>query len=129
MNYFIKIFLISVISFTNHSRLAAQDVLIKEYHVEHGLPSDIVYEVFQDSDKFIWFSTELGVSRFDGKYFKNYDFDENLPDNVVFEIKETYDKNKWFLTANGKVSFLNKSDEIVLDTALNLSSFIRVDEN
>jgi len=81
----------------------------KKYSVDDGLSSNIVYEVYQGSDKYLWFSTELGVSRFDGKNFANYSFKNNLPDNVVYETKELDSKDKWFLSGNGKLSFLSYS--------------------
>jgi hypothetical protein len=107
-----------------NTSLFSQDIITKEYRSGNGLPSDIVYEVFQDSDKFLWFSTEFGVSRFNGKQFSNYGFNEKLPDNVIFETKETEGYRKWFLSGNGKVSYLTNEGVIEKDTLLNLKAFI-----
>jgi hypothetical protein len=37
-----------------------------------GLPSNCVYNIFQDSKGFIWISTEAGLCRYDGYQFKTY---------------------------------------------------------
>jgi hypothetical protein len=37
-----------------------------------GLPANAVYDVFQDSKGFMWFATDEGVCRYDGKKFKSY---------------------------------------------------------
>lgn len=40
--------------------------------MEDGLPARMVYYIAQDQEGFIWLSTQLGVHRFDGQYFKTY---------------------------------------------------------
>ncbi len=37
-----------------------------------GLPSNKVFDIYEDSEHFIWIASETGISRFDGKEFKNY---------------------------------------------------------
>jgi|GEM_PF-5740726 len=39
---------------------------------EEGLPSMTIYNLLQDSRGFMWFGTEAGVCRFDGRNFKVY---------------------------------------------------------
>jgi ligand-binding sensor domain-containing protein len=50
----------------------------RHYTVEDGLPGSEVYKVFQDSKGFMWFSTNMGVSRFDGKVFRNFSTEDGL---------------------------------------------------
>ncbi len=40
--------------------------------MEDGLPARMVYHIAQDGDGFLWVSTQLGIHRFDGRYFKTY---------------------------------------------------------
>lgn len=40
-----------------------------------GLPSNSVYDIFQDSKGFIWFATNKGICRYDGSKFINYTSD------------------------------------------------------
>ncbi len=70
---------------------------VDNYQVDNGLPSSFVYYVFQDSKGFIWFSTETGVSRYDGYSFVSYTTDDGLTDNEVFTIHEDTKGRIWFL--------------------------------
>lgn len=40
-----------------------------------GLPSNSVYDIFQDSKGFMWFATGKGLSKYDGNYFKTFTAD------------------------------------------------------
>jgi ligand-binding sensor domain-containing protein len=80
--------------------LAAQSSLFRNYTTKDGLPSLEVYNVMQDSKGYMWFSTEKGVSRFDGYEFKTFTTNEGLADNMVFESKEDYKGRIWFRSTN-----------------------------
>lgn len=41
-----------------------------------GLPSNSVYDIFQDSKGFMWFATGKGICRYDGSTFKTFTSDE-----------------------------------------------------
>ena len=41
----------------------------------NGLPSNSVYDIFQDSKGFMWFATGKGLCRYDGSVFKTYTSD------------------------------------------------------
>lgn len=51
----------------------AQQYYIKSYSSENGLPTNIITGVCQDQEGYMWFSTFIGLSRYDGFEFKNYD--------------------------------------------------------
>jgi ligand-binding sensor domain-containing protein len=70
-----------------------------------GLPSDNVYDALVDSDGFIWFSTDNGVSRFDGSVFQNFSLSDGLPDNEVFSLFLDSKRRLWFGTFNGVPGF------------------------
>ncbi|HWY37754.1 MAG TPA: histidine kinase [Bacteroidia bacterium] len=89
----------------------AQKLILKNYKVKNGLPSNEVYCVFQDSKGFIWFGTDDGVSRFDGYIFKNYTTEDGLADNVVFGIIEDKHGRIWFRSLSGKLCYI-KNDAI-----------------
>ena len=36
------------------------------------MPTEVVYDVYQDRKGFIWLSTEQGLFRYDGKNYQNY---------------------------------------------------------
>jgi len=71
------------------------------YHVSdnEGLNNNNVNSIIRDSNNFIWFATENGLSRFDGYSVKNYcysDTDQTSAFGVAFkELILDYDKNLW----------------------------------
>ncbi|HEY6505836.1 MAG TPA: histidine kinase [Chitinophagaceae bacterium] len=66
--------------------LQAQSYSSVHYDTKDGLPSATVYDISQDKDGFIWFATENGLSRFDGKNFKTFTTKDGLPDNSVLKV-------------------------------------------
>lgn len=77
----------------------------QRYSIDDGLPSSMVYHIFQDSKGYIWFATSNGVSRFDGYKFMNFDVQSGLVDNDVFEIYEDYKHRIWFIPMSGKLCY------------------------
>src|SRR6185312_12695078 len=83
----------------------AQSAAYRNYSVKDGLPSSEVYHVMQDSKGYMWFSTNRGVSRFDGYTFKSFTPSEGLPDPVILECKEDYKGRIWFRALSGRLSY------------------------
>ncbi|MEO9484839.1 MAG: histidine kinase [Ekhidna sp.] len=83
-----------------------QSVNETNYTVKDGLPSNTVYCVRQDSQGFVWFGTDAGLSRFDGAKFKNYGLKEGLPDMEVLNFYEDSFGRIWIYTFNGKVCYI-----------------------
>jgi len=75
----------------------SQQPSLRNYTVDDGLPSSEVYHVIQDSKGYVWFATNMGVSRFDGRSFRNFDVQNGLPENTVFEIYEDSKQRLWFV--------------------------------
>ena len=48
------------------------------YHIskQNGMPTEVVYDLFQDKKGYIWLSTEQGLYRFDGKNYQSYTLEE-----------------------------------------------------
>lgn len=53
--------------------IQGQQLLFRNYTTRDGLLSNVNYYFFQDSEGYLWISTESGLSRFDGKNFKNFE--------------------------------------------------------
>lgn len=83
----------------------SQSGSFRHYTTSDGLSSSIVYSCTQDEQGYIWFSTDAGVCRFDGKHFERFTNSDGLSDNEVFRIFEDHKKRIWFLTYNGHLSF------------------------
>jgi ligand-binding sensor domain-containing protein len=63
---------------------------VQHYTVNNGLPSNCVYSATEDLNGNIWFASENGVSRFDGKKFRNYGIKEGLKNNEILSVKFRY---------------------------------------
>lgn len=83
----------------------AQSVHFRHYTVNDGLPGDIVYYSVSDSKGYMWFCTESGVSRFDGKSFETFTIKDGLADNDNFRCVEDLKGRIWFSSYNGKLSY------------------------
>lgn len=81
-----RLLLYFLIAVTSTFHLQAQSYGFIHYDTKDGLPSATVYDITQDEDGFVWFATENGLSRFDGKNFRTYTTKDGLPDNSVLKV-------------------------------------------
>ena len=85
--------------------LNAQDPLLRHYTTNDGIPSDKISPMIQDKDGFIWFGTDVGVTRFDGIKFRNFTLSDGLSDSHILKVKTDSKGRVWFLGQNGTVSY------------------------
>ncbi len=85
--------------------LLAQSPVYRNYTVNDGLPSQVVYCALQDHQGYMWFGTDAGVSRFDGRQFQNFTNTDGLSDNEVLKVFEDSQNRIWFLMLNGTLSY------------------------
>jgi ligand-binding sensor domain-containing protein len=78
------------------------------YSIKDGLPSNETYDVFQDSQGFMWIGTDNGVVKYNGSEFKTYTTNDGLTDNTIFKINEDRHGRIWFMTYNRKLSYFLK---------------------
>lgn len=120
-----RILFCSLFFFSCFPFASARQPLLRHYTEKDGLPSNVVYDVFQDSKGYIWFSTDKGVSRFDGAEFRNFSADDGIPDNEVFSLRED-DRHRYWLTCyNYKACYIRNGK---VHTAANDSLCRRIDE-
>ena len=101
---FFKVFIVLVLySLPSFSQFPQPN--FRHYTVEDGLPSSEVYHAMQDSKGYIWFATDMGVSKFNGYEFQNFNLKDGLPDNIVFNIYEDYNGRIWFISHSGKLAY------------------------
>ncbi len=74
---------------------AQEYTLLNHFTTNNGLPSNHIYDILQDNQGFLWFATDNGISRFDGKYFQNYTTEDGLSSNEVIQIAQTSDGVIW----------------------------------
>ena len=77
-------------------------------NTDNGLSHHKVNVIFQDSRGFMWFGTEDGLNRYDGKYFTKYSNDvsnkSSLSGNIITCITEDENQFLWISTAEGGIS-------------------------
>jgi signal transduction histidine kinase/ligand-binding sensor domain-containing protein len=83
----------------------AGESIYKNYSIKDGLPSQTVYCAIQDNQGFMWFGTDAGVCRFDGKNFKIFTTNNGLPDNEILRMNKDSKGRIWFLSLKGMLSY------------------------
>ncbi len=100
---------VNAIDFANYN--------VKQYSIVDGMLSNEITAILQDSNGFMWFGTNNGLSRFDGYNFTNFksDFKKTtyLLSNQISALEEDFDNNIWIGTTLG-INILNvKTGEMV----------------
>ena len=79
------------------------------YTAAEGLANSHIHDIFQDSKGFIWFSTENGLSRFDGIKFNTFNLDRStstsIASNTVRLVLEDSMGKLWVGTSAGLQTF------------------------
>jgi hypothetical protein len=90
------------------SFLAGQGYSYVNYNIKEGLAGSMVYCMVQDHDGFIWFGTETGLSRFDGKRFVNFTTFDGLPDNEIVRLFADSKNRVWIIPFQSKPCYYYK---------------------
>lgn len=83
----------------------AQDPFYYRVDKTKGLPSNTVYDIFQDSKGFIWFATGSGLCRYDGYRFATYVSDEQTL-KAGSNIKEDKYGRIWYMNFDGYIYYV-----------------------
>ncbi|MCI0490249.1 MAG: histidine kinase [Blastocatellia bacterium] len=78
---------------------------IKVYTTADGLGHHFVNRIFPDSRGFLWFCTQEGLSRFDGREIITYGVEQGLPHPMVADILETRNGAYWIGSGRGVYRF------------------------
>ncbi|MCW3161015.1 sensor histidine kinase [Chryseobacterium oryctis] len=70
-----------------------------------GMPSDMVFDVFQDNRGFMWYATGKGICRFDGSQIKTY-ISADFPIKSVSNINQDFKGRIWFQDFNGTIFYI-----------------------
>ena len=89
--------------------ILAQDPYSINYSINEGFPTSTTYSVAQDKNGFLWFSTDVGIVKYDSHNFELFNTDRGLTDNEVFQMKTDFKGRAWLLTLNGKPSYIYKN--------------------
>jgi two-component sensor histidine kinase len=75
------------------------------YGIEDGLPSNMIYDIYQDPDGFIWIGTDKGVARYNGQKFETFTTADGLSDNECFFFQPDHYGRMWIGTYNGELCY------------------------
>jgi ligand-binding sensor domain-containing protein/anti-sigma regulatory factor (Ser/Thr protein kinase) len=99
----------------------AQDLPVIKYTTQQGLGHAVVYRIYEDKKGFLWFSTDNGLTRFDGENFKNFTEADGLRSSFIFGLTEN-DTTTILSTFGGG---LQCTDGYTIDTVKSLAPNIR----
>ncbi len=87
------------------NNLLANNLRFHSLTTADGLPSNSVYQTYQQRNGIIWFATDRGASRYDGKSYRHFFYSPGTPNhitnNFVIQILEDNLGNIWILTEDG----------------------------
>lgn len=98
MRYLLLFLLFSVYSF-------AQDPYYISINKSNGLPSNSVYDIYQDSKQFIWFATSKGICRIDGTQIKHFNSNQ-ITTRAVSNLYEDDLGRIWYQDFNGTIYYI-----------------------
>jgi ligand-binding sensor domain-containing protein len=102
--------------------LHSQTLLLKDYTVLDGLPDSRVAPILQDRSGYIWFGTQAGLTRYDGKVFVNYGPAREIPGIFGRSILEDHTGALWFgYSGFARGGITRVADPITIDCTNGLS--------
>jgi Two component regulator propeller len=89
----------------------AQNPFVKHFTTQDGLPSNNVWKIFQDSEKFLWFATSGGLMRYDGSIFTMYQKKDGLSLYFVSDIlgEDSFGRIWLYDGSSNKLNFIFKN--------------------
>lgn len=94
--------------------LCAEPLQFEELGVEDGLSQTVITAIAQDSLGFMWFGTQEGLNRYDGRNIKIYLADPldtaKLPGSAISALVATPNGDLWIGTEKGLARWLHRSD-------------------
>ncbi len=75
------------------------------YGADDGLPQEDMFSIFQDQKGYMWFGTNSGAVRYNGREMTVFNHDHGLPGNSVRDIKQDSTGIMYFATTSGIAKF------------------------
>ncbi len=72
---------------------------------KQGLPSSGVFSILQDKQGYMWFATDHGAARYNGKEFITYTFADGLTDNTILRMCEDHKGRIWFALQSNEICY------------------------
>ena len=84
--------------------LNAQRYYTQRISMDDGLPSNTIRDIYKDSRGLMWFATEAGLVRYNGREFTTYTSKDGLPGNKIWSITEDTLGNLWLACYGNGIS-------------------------
>jgi ligand-binding sensor domain-containing protein len=83
MKYLFRVLWLQYFILCTHAQIFTQNLYFNSYTTREGLTQNSVYSITQTKEGFMWFGTQHGLNRFDGKKITQIEFkiDSSLADN------------------------------------------------
>lgn len=95
----------------------------------HGLPSDRVRAIAQDEDGVMWFGTDAGLARYDGRRTQAIASNE-LTQGRINALSFDENKTLWIAAENGAVRFVEGQFKLIKETEGRvITAFLHLDKN
>src|ERR1043165_26990 len=104
----IKNFIPALFLLLSAIKVYSQDYSFIRYDTRDGLGGSVVYDAVQDKEGFMWFATENGLSRFDGKNFTTFTTKDGLPDNEILKLFVDSKGRLWIMPFRPSVCYYYK---------------------
>lgn len=92
-----------------------KQVAFRELTVEQGLSQNSVVSIAQDTTGYMWFASQDGLNKYDGRNFKHYDIqfeDETRPTNSKLgKIYISKSGELWIISNSGRLEKYNPENE------------------
>lgn len=99
------------------------------YGINDGLPQEEVLSIMQDNKGYMWFGTQVGAVRYNGREMHLLQQKNQLSENAVFDIAQDSAGVIFFATSKGISSFDNKRVNSILPDISYKNIFIDAQNN
>ncbi|MBC3766724.1 EAL domain-containing protein [Neptunicella marina] len=92
------------------------DIQFENYTLgnSEGLAQNIIVDIVEDKNHFLWLATEGGLVRYDGYEFKSYlstpQNPNGIPDKIIIHLNIDDQQNLWVVTNNGVYQYNENKD-------------------
>ncbi|MEM9549130.1 MAG: histidine kinase [Bacteroidota bacterium] len=91
------------------SFLFAQNIYYEKYGIKDGLPSSEFYDLIEDKDGYLWFTSDRGVVRYNYYEFEVFGIQDGLSNMVNFSFHQVSDSTFWLNGYDGTFTFWDGS--------------------
>ena len=84
------------------------------YGADDGLPQEDMLSIFQDLKGYMWFGTNSGAVRYNGREMTVFNQEQGLPGNSVRDIRQDSSGTMYFATTSGIAKFSDDTTQGVL---------------